>query len=53
MGSRSRGVNPCLHIDQVPPDFPESDRLWTVDEEKDEMSEGCDEQGHVRNLDVA
>ena len=31
------GVNPCLHIDQVPSDFPDRDRLWTVDEEKDEM----------------
>ena len=30
------GVNPCLHIDQVPTDFPHRDRLWVVDEEREE-----------------
>ena len=22
------GVNPCLHVDQIPADFPHRDRLW-------------------------
>lgn len=30
------GVNPCLHIDQVPDDFPHRDRLWEIDEEREE-----------------
>jgi nitrilase len=24
------GVNPCVHIDQIPADFPHSDRLWRI-----------------------
>jgi nitrilase len=30
------GVNPCLHIDQVPRDFPSRERLWVIDEEDEE-----------------
>lgn len=22
------GINPCLHVDQIPPDFPSRDRVW-------------------------
>jgi nitrilase len=25
------GVNPCLHVDQIPADFPQRDRLWVAD----------------------
>ena len=24
------GVNPCVHLDQIPPDFPHRDRVWTT-----------------------
>ena len=30
------GVNPCLHIDQVHADFTHRDRLWIVDEDREE-----------------
>lgn len=26
------GVNPCVHIDQIPADFPARDRLWRVEQ---------------------
>jgi nitrilase len=26
------GVNPCVHIDQIPADFPHRERVWRVDE---------------------
>jgi nitrilase len=26
------GINPCLHVDQIPPDFPNRDRVWNMDE---------------------
>jgi nitrilase len=29
------GVNPCLHVDQIPTDFPHRDSLWTVDGDGD------------------
>ena len=29
------GVTPCLHVDQIPADFPHRDSLWTVDEDSD------------------
>jgi nitrilase len=25
------GVNPCVHVDQIPPDFPDRDRVWQPD----------------------
>ena len=28
------GVNPCLHIDQIPADFPHRDRLWATDQDE-------------------
>jgi nitrilase len=30
------GVNPCLHVDQIPADFPHRDRLWRVKEDDDD-----------------
>ena len=27
------GVNPCLHMDQIPADFPHRDRVWAVDDD--------------------
>jgi len=24
------GINPCLHVDQIPADFPDRDKVWTV-----------------------
>jgi nitrilase len=29
------GVNPCLHVDQIPVDFPYRDRLWANDHDND------------------
>ena len=26
------GVNPCLHVDQIPADFPHRDRVWPTDD---------------------
>jgi nitrilase len=34
------GVNPCLHADQIPADFPHRDRLWTDDRNKDWVEPG-------------
>ncbi|MFN8519230.1 MAG: carbon-nitrogen hydrolase family protein [Chloroflexota bacterium] len=37
------GVNPCLRVDQIPPDFPGRDRVWHVDaddEDRDWVSPG-------------
>ena len=30
------GVNPCLHVDQIPADFPHRDRVWRVNEDDDD-----------------
>jgi predicted amidohydrolase len=30
------GINPCLHVDQIPPDFPNRDRVWRIDENDEE-----------------
>jgi nitrilase len=27
------GVNPCLHVDQIPADFPDRERVWQLDSE--------------------
>jgi len=29
------GANPCVHIDQIPADFPNRDRVWRVDQDDD------------------
>ena len=29
------GVNPCVHIDQIPADFPDRDRVWRADADGD------------------
>ncbi len=29
------GVNPCVHVDQLPPDFPQRERVWPVGEGHD------------------
>jgi nitrilase len=29
------GVNPCLHVDQIPVDFPHRDRLWVNDHDNE------------------
>lgn len=28
------GINPCLHVDQIPPDFPNRDRVFRMDEDE-------------------
>jgi len=33
------GVNPCLHVDQIPADFPDRDRVWHVEQDGDEWVE--------------
>jgi nitrilase len=33
------GVNPCLRVDQIPADFPDRDRVWTVDPDDPEWVE--------------
>jgi nitrilase len=33
------GVNPCVHVDQIPGDFPDRDRVWSVDEGRSEWVE--------------
>jgi nitrilase len=33
------GVNPCLRVDQIPPDFPGRDQVWRVDEDDVEWVE--------------
>jgi nitrilase len=40
------GINPCLHVDQIPPDFPDRDRLWKVDED-DQDSKWAEEGNTV------
>lgn len=30
------GANPCLHVDQIPADFPHRDRVWNVKEDDDD-----------------
>jgi len=30
------GINPCLHVDQIPPNFPNRDRVWKTDEDEEE-----------------
>ena len=33
------GVNPCVHIEQIPIDFPDRDRVWRVEQEDGEWVE--------------
>jgi nitrilase len=33
------GVNPCVHVDQIPADFPDRDRVWKVPDEHDTDAE--------------
>jgi len=33
------GVNPCLHVDQIPADFPDRDQVWHVAQDGDEWVE--------------
>ncbi|MET0830879.1 MAG: carbon-nitrogen hydrolase family protein [Acidimicrobiia bacterium] len=33
------GVNPCVHVDQIPADFPDRDRVWRVLDEDDDDAE--------------
>jgi nitrilase len=33
------GVNPCLHVDQIPADFPDRDQVWHVEQDGDEWVE--------------
>jgi nitrilase len=33
------GVNPCLHVDQIPADFPDRDQVWHVERDGDEWVE--------------
>jgi nitrilase len=33
------GVNPCVHIDQIPADFPDRERLWRTEEDDGEWVE--------------
>ena len=28
------GVNPCVHVDQIPADFPHRDRIWPVEQRR-------------------
>jgi nitrilase len=37
------GVNPCVHVDQIPADFPDRDKVWRVipeDEDRDWVAPG-------------
>ena len=34
------GVNPCLHVDQIPEDFPHRDRLWDRERHGEWVEEG-------------
>jgi nitrilase len=34
------GVNPCLHADQIPTDFPHRDRLWDGERKTDWVEPG-------------
>jgi nitrilase len=33
------GVNPCVHIEQIPADFPHRERVWRVEQEEDQWVE--------------
>ena len=33
------GANPCLHVDQIPPDFPHRDQVWRVEQDDAEWVE--------------
>jgi nitrilase len=33
------GVNPCVHVDQIPADFPDRDRVWRTDPDNPEWVE--------------
>jgi nitrilase len=33
------GANPCLRVDQIPPDFPDRDRVWRIDPDDPEWVE--------------
>jgi nitrilase len=33
------GVNPCVHLDQIPADFPDRDRVWRPHEDNDQWVE--------------
>ena len=33
------GVNPCVHVDQIPADFPDRDRAWRTDPDHPEWME--------------
>jgi nitrilase len=34
------GVNPCVHIDQIPADFPDRERVWSVEEDGEWVEPG-------------
>ncbi len=34
------GVNPCVHVDQIPADFPHRDRLWRVERDGEWVETG-------------
>jgi nitrilase len=34
------GVNPCVHIDQIPADFPHRDRVWRTDHDGEWVEPG-------------
>jgi hypothetical protein len=34
------GVNPCVHIDQIPADFPHRDRVWRIDHDGEWVEPG-------------
>jgi nitrilase len=34
------GVNPCVHVDQIPADFPHRDRVWRAEQDADGWVEG-------------
>ena len=46
------GVNPCVRVDQIPADFPDRDRVWTVlDDEPEWVEPGnsviCNPNGEI------
>ena len=34
------GVNPCVHVDQIPADFPHRDRIWPVEQQSEWVEPG-------------
>ena len=34
------GVNPCVHVDQIPADFPHRDRVWPVEQQSEWVEPG-------------